>query len=127
MKDWKAEYQQLQKRFQHLMKSEFIASFDQWSSLKRGYERDINEADRLTGYGDHRSYHAPEPIFRLLTPPPISAPVKVPVHRVPVMPIAVPVLCKTRARKLRRNGLHFNCVIFDELYPPKEERDIWRI
>lgn len=48
--DYQKEYEQLKKRFDHLMQSEFIAGFDRWDSVSRDYVRDIKLADEM-GFG----------------------------------------------------------------------------
>ena len=43
----KDEFDNLLKRFRHLMESKFIASFDEWDSSKNDYKLDISEADKI--------------------------------------------------------------------------------
>lgn len=43
----KNEFDSLRKRFHHLLKSKFIASFDEWNPKTNDYKRDISEADKI--------------------------------------------------------------------------------
>ena len=48
--NYKEGYEQLKKRFDHLMESEFIAGFDAYDRSKEDYVRDIKLADKI-GFG----------------------------------------------------------------------------
>lgn len=43
----KKQHEALIKRFQHLLQSDFIRSFDEWDRSKCNYRRDISEADKV--------------------------------------------------------------------------------
>ncbi len=47
IKRQQAQIESLEKRFKHLLQSDFIASFDGWDYRKGDYRRDIREADNL--------------------------------------------------------------------------------
>jgi hypothetical protein len=52
--DYKERYEQLKKRFDHLMESEFIRGFDAYDLRKKDYVRDIKTADEI-GFGKNRN------------------------------------------------------------------------
>lgn len=45
--DYKKEYENLQRRFRHLLESEFIRGFDAYDPYKEDYVRDIKRADEM--------------------------------------------------------------------------------
>lgn len=45
--DYKEKYEQLKRRFSHLLESEFIRGFDEYDHRKNDYARDIKLADEI--------------------------------------------------------------------------------
>lgn len=43
----KQEFDVLRKRYNHLLESDFITSFDAWNPRTNNYNRDISEADKI--------------------------------------------------------------------------------